>query len=242
MERKEKKRNISCVYYVPDDAIRWTDEGYVIHDDEMIEREYNHVCAILDNLRVKCCISPLHFADRYDEEGVNRWVKNHTPKGGDMSEEDKARCPKVGQYKKPHWHIFHYSGGGRTLVGMRKLFHDLGILSFWVEDDKETAIRYQAHLDNPSKAQYDPNQVRPFGGLDIGCLWKKTAQDKLSDISILCAYIKENQCVNGYDLVNMTLELEDPELFECVFSHTGFFSFYMGGLAEKLAGKRKKDE
>lgn len=242
MERKEKKRNISCIYYVPDEAVRWTDKGYVIHDEERVEQEYNHLVAVLDNLRVKLALSPLHFADTYDEEAVDKWVKSHTPKGGEMSDEDKARCPKVGDIKKPHWHIFHYSGGGRTLVGMRKLMAPLGIMAYWVEDDKETAIRYQAHLDNPSKASYDPNKVRPFGGLDVSCLWKKNAQDKISDIGIVCSYIQQEQCVNFYDLVNKMLELEDPELFETVVSRNSFFGQYMAGLAAKMHDEKKKRE
>lgn len=237
MQNGEKRRHISFLAYVPDDAVEWTADGYVVVDEDKVEREYDRVCAELDGQRVKCCISPLHNRDRYDERSVEKWKRNHVDKNGEMSEEDAARCPKVGDIKKPHWHIYYYSPGGRTIAGMRKLFK--AVLSpatkFWVEDDGKTAIRYHAHLDSPSKEPYDPMGVRTFGGLDISCLWKADGMVKQSSLQAIMGFVKDNECTNYYDLANFVVAQDDPTLFDCVVSKYGFLANYMGGLAQKLA-------
>lgn len=237
----EKRRHVSFLVYVPDDAVEWTEEGYQIVDAELVEQRYDEVCAALDGLRVKCCISPLHYLDRYDEKRVNKWRRNHTDKNGEISDEDAARMPKVGDVKKPHWHVYYYSAGGRMLSGLHRLFDRVAGYSptFWVEDDKETAIRYQAHMDSPAKAAYDPMEVKPFGGLDISCLWQANGITKLTSLQAICGYIKDNECTNGYDLTNAIIEMDDPTLFDCLVSRVPFISFYMDGLQAKLSKRER---
>lgn len=241
MQTNEKRRHISWLAYVPDDAVEWTAEGYKVIDEDKVLERYEQLCAGLDGLRVKCCISPLHNLDRYDEQTVNKWRKNHADKNGEISDEDAARMPKVGDVKKPHWHVYYYSGGGRMLSGLHKLFDKVAGYSptFWVEDDKETAIRYQAHLDSPSKAAYNPADVQAFGGLDISCLWKADGLTKLTSLEAICAYISEEECTNGFDLTNAIIRMEDPTLFDCLVSRVSFVAFYMDGLQQKLNRREK---
>lgn len=72
MVSTEKRRHISFLVYVPDDAVEWTADGYAIVDEEKVKERYEQLCADLDGLRVKCCVSPLHFRDRYDEKRVTK--------------------------------------------------------------------------------------------------------------------------------------------------------------------------
>lgn len=235
----EKKRAISLVIYAPDDAIDWTEKGYAVTDNDKVTERYERLLAFCDSLRIQCCVSPLHYADRYDEDGVKRWYKNHMGEDGKLSAEDEKIKPCVGMVKKPHWHVFVYSKGGRYLGGMKKMWSSWGVTKFWVEDDKDVAIRYQAHLDSPQKAQYDASQVVAFGGLDISALYKLNAQDKISVVESICTYIKQQECTNFYDLVNGIITFEDMALFESLISRQGFYSAYMGGLSEKLERQRK---
>lgn len=233
LQPKEKRRHISFILYPPDSALEWTDAGYKIVDADAVKGRYEEICSYLSDMRVKCCISPIHDSDHYDQRGIEEWIKNHS-KGGSLSAEDERRVPKLTQIKKPHWHVYYYSKGGRTKTGLLRMFGALGVKSFWVEDDAESAIRYQAHIDDPDKARYDERQIRAFGGLSLDALDKMSSLDKLGTIEAVCAYIKEHETTNFFDLVNAMLSYNDPATFECLITRTAFFTNYMGGLAQKI--------
>ena len=62
--------------------------------------------------------------------------------------------------------------------------------------------RYLAHLDNPEKAQYSPNDIIAHGGLDIAELMRPCSSLRYSLIGDMLQYVKDNCVTEFQDLVD----------------------------------------
>lgn len=215
--------------------------GRLLHEDEMarifdvlIYQEHvteEDLDIALDEMGVKCARSPLHDQDRYDKTSVRKWEKRHpfpTP-------EELINKPKIGELKKPHWHVTVQLKGRKKLQNILKLFpEELGVTSVWKNNDPDHAIRYLCHLDSPKKAQYKITDVVGFGGINLAPLERPTDDDKANAIAVICNHVKEDCCTNFYDLSNWVMEQKDAEMFKSLVGNTGFYKNYMDGLRQKL--------
>lgn len=93
---------------------------------------------ILAEMAVPCFISPYH---------------------------DKDKNPD-GETKKAHWHVLFMFDGVKSVEQIQKICDR--ICSVGQENVASTRgyARYLCHLDNPEKAQYNPDDVIAFGGAD----------------------------------------------------------------------------
>lgn len=220
------------------------DTGRILHDGEMcmngtviVYREHVTQDVLdmhLEDMGIKIARSPLHDRDAYTKASVTKWERNHP----DPSEDELARKPVVGEFKKPHWHCTFQLSGRRGLRHILALFPDeLGVTSVFRDPDPERAIRYLCHLDSPKKAQYAIADCEGFGGIDLSPLEKLSKLDKVNVIAVICNHINDDKVTNFFDLSNWVMDQGDVEMFDSLVSKTAFFTNYMNGMLKKLSNR-----
>lgn len=71
-----------------------------------------------------------------------------------------------GEPKKPHHHVILMYDNKKTPEQARELFEKIGGVGCETVQSVRGYARYLCHLDNPEKAQYNPEDVRAFCGAD----------------------------------------------------------------------------
>lgn len=209
------------------------------------------VYPFLDGCGLMCAVSPLHDKDIVNAKDVLDWLERHE---GLTEEQIEQGCPKVGEPKKPHWHIIVYKPKGTTNAksviemldgvrlskGPRK---GQQAVSFALKlPDVYVAVRYLCHLDSPDKAEYDVDQVRYFGGFDplmIGGNEKPARQR--SAITQALDLVEEFGCRNLYELVWCVRGSGDArmdDMLDACVSRAPFFASYLKGRNESHASMR----
>lgn len=96
-----------------------------------------------------------------------------------------------GHPKKPHHHVMVMFEGLKSEAQVKEIFDAIGGVGLEVVNSIRSYARYMCHLDNPDKAQYDPDTVLKFSGADyisiIGL-----ASDKYKAIEEMMDYCREN--------------------------------------------------
>lgn len=91
----------------------------------------------LSSLAVPCFVSPLHDKDFNGDEP-----------------------------KKPHYHVMLMFDGKKSEAQVSQIFDSIGGVGRPTVHSIRGYARYLCHLDDPSKALYDINEVISFGGAD----------------------------------------------------------------------------
>lgn len=97
----------------------------------------------------------------------------------------------TGEPKKPHWHVLYMFQGKQNDDAVRNLFAEFGGVGLEKVKDLRAYARYLCHLDNPSKAQYKPEDVKCFGGADYFATIGLTA-DKYTAIGEMMDFVTEH--------------------------------------------------
>lgn len=168
LKEGQKARNVECIIY-PDAVIMPTDEG-----GQPIGTPWGRIVAYMDNLRVKAALSPLHDEDTYDYDDVQKRRERYVDHHGatEQSVLDEV-LPKVGEKKKPHYHLMLCFAGGRTRDGLSQMLAGLVDIPVWrwqVIESVYGATRYLAHMDCKDKPHYNASLVVPFGGFSLAPL------------------------------------------------------------------------
>lgn len=71
----------------------------------------------------------------------------------------------AGEPKKPHYHVQFVFDGVKSEDQVRKIVDSVGGVGVEVVESRKGYARYLCHLDDYDKAQYDPEDVRCFGGV-----------------------------------------------------------------------------
>lgn len=229
----------------PKEAKTWM--AFVAYPDSLLPDgttlTFERLYQFMLHLGVTGAISPLHEDDEYDEYDVNDWMNRHKDKTtGKVPDDVKEKAPKIGDKKKAHWHVMFKYSGKKYLAGLRKTFRELNIKAFFVDFDKVVQLRYFCHLDNPEKAQYSPDDVTGFGGMDLTPLYKKSEREMNSYLKATFTLIKERGITNYYDLINTALDIEDEGYFDVVTEKSPVINLYMVGYERKMFQQMKWGE
>ena len=83
----------------------------------------------------------------------------------------------TGEIKEPHWHIAVRLSHAGKIQDAKEALLPLGVkeASLQWRDSWTAVARYLCHMDDPNKAQYDPNLVLEFGGADYLNATNRTA-------------------------------------------------------------------
>lgn len=139
--------------------------------------------AIIDSWHIQALLSPLHDKD-VKEDG--------TP-------------------KKPHYHLELLYSTGRTEESVRKDTVSIGGVGLEILKSKVGYARYLCHLDNPEKAQYDPKDVKEFGGINYMSLIE--TKNKSHVYADIIKYIDDTHIKSYAQLLRYAMRFE-PIWFE----------------------------
>ena len=129
---------------------------------------------------VPCAVSPLHDKD------VN---PDGTP-------------------KKAHYHLMVYWEGKKSEEGAKELFDQVRGVGCIPIQSPEGYTRYLVHKDNPEKYQYNPSEIKAFGGFDVSKYLNNNA-DKTQTIREMQAYCRQEGITNFAVLMDYARENND---------------------------------
>lgn len=113
-----------------------------------------------------------------------------------------------GQPKKPHYHLLFMFDVVKTKEQVKAIFGELygwsddsviGIATPQTVSDRCALVRYMAHLDNPSKAQYDVSAIVGHCGADPLELLKHSASEMREIVVAMEEYIDDNNITELVD-------------------------------------------
>lgn len=118
-----------------------------------------------------------------------------------------------GEYKKPHWHILLMFGSVKSFDQVREFTDPLNCPIPNKCHNSKALVRYMSHLDNPDKAQYDPNLIKSYGGVDIAELLRPSSSERYSLIKDMMIFVKHNNIIEFQDLMDYAMEDKFDEWF-----------------------------
>ena len=112
-----------------------------------------------------------------------------------------------GQPKKAHYHLMIMFEGKKSRDQIRVLFDQIGGVGMEIVNSIRSYARYLCHMDNPEKHQYDPKDLKAFGGADyfgicnlavdkyntIGEMMDHVRRERIHSFAELMQYSKENR-------------------------------------------------
>lgn len=100
-----------------------------------------------------------------------------------------------GEPKKLHRHVIVHFDAVKTAEQAKEVFDLIGGVGCEKIKDLRQYARYLCHLDNPEKAQYSPNDVLKYGGIDYFEMVMSAADevDMLRDVTM---FVVENHVTN----------------------------------------------
>lgn len=195
------------------------------------EFSYGQFLSFLDGLQMPCCCSMVHDSDKYTQEDVNKWVRNHmNPATGKLDDDAvKNGIPKEGQHKDKHVHFMLCANGPMTpnwFLDKIAPIRDYCANYFIAINSVPATMRYYAHMDSPEKHQYSPLDIHSFGGLDMSPLMRTSKVSNLATLVKVMDYIMDNGINHYHALVHWALNSGDVDLLSCVSGRASFFAGY----------------
>lgn len=128
----------------------------------------------LNELHVRCAISPLHDRDVNDD----------------------------GTPKKPHWHVLLDFDSVKTCEQVDEIARRANGTRPEQVNSLKGYARYLTHMDDPEKAQYDAADVRCLAGFDMGEATAPTSTDRYRLINEMRQFVKEQGIIELSDLMD----------------------------------------
>ena len=132
---------------------------------------------------------------------------------------DKDVLPD-GTPKKPHHHTLFMFEAVKTVEQVSELFKELfgesesgtivGVATPQRVTDRCAIVRYMAHMDNPDKAQYDPNEIIGHNGADPAEILRYSATETREMIVAMEEYIEQHGIIELSDF-SAAIRYERPE-------------------------------
>lgn len=125
-----------------------------------------------------------------------------------------------GSPKKPHVHTLFMFEAVKTQEQVLDLFRGLfgeseggsvpGVPAPQMATDRGAVVRYMAHMDNPDKAQYDPNEIVGHNGADPAEILRYSATETRMMIIAMEEYIEQNGILELADF-SAAIRYDHPE-------------------------------
>lgn len=190
----------------------------------------------IKRLKTPAAISPLHKDDVWDVMDIEDWLVKH--KGDPESVKD---APKVGELKKPHWHVLlRFKGNKRRhqIDEWVATFTDSHVNAF-VPPDADGDLRYMAHLDDPDKAQYHVSDIQLFGGIDPAPLYRQTELQTFGTVASMIDLIKDYELDNYADFVDAVFATGEYAPVSSLMKYSMFYDKYLNAYAQKRVSKAR---
>lgn len=166
--------------------------GFILYPSESAPENWREM---LEQTHIPAFVSPLHDRD-VDENG---------------------------ELKKPHYHILVMFDGPVTQKRANEIIAPFnGTQSAEYIYSLRGSTRYLSHLDNPEKAQYNPDEIIALSGADLGDMLRLGVSDKLKIIGEIIPYCKVNE-IHEFSALTMYAITERPEWFSVIVEKAYFF-------------------
>lgn len=146
---------------------------------------------------------PQNYVDILDEEHIE-WIESPW--------HDKD-VNADGQPKKKHKHVLLMFGGVKSYEQVKEITDKLGAPIPQRVHNAKAMVRYMAHLDNPDKAQYNPEDIKAHGGVDLAELMRPNSSERYTLIKEMMTFIKDNGITEMQDLLDFALEARFDDWF-----------------------------
>lgn len=225
---------------MPDERGRSCIWAFLLYPESMPDYTWEY----LAKMGLPCYVSPLHDSDRLTLEDVLE-VREHG--GVDANFHGLViykRLPKVGDFKKPHYHGMIKFSSKQTPEAVIRFLQPLHVkyviaLGNKNNDGSKSELswrgyaRYLTHRDNPEKAQYDPKAVQVF---NAPCYNIAAAMTNSGSRAWMLApvfdFVRDNQIFDWSFLIDYLRE-NDPQMYELAFANSGKVREYMKSMAWK---------
>lgn len=128
-----------------------------------------------------------------------------------------------GSSKKPHYHLIIVFSSGKTYEQCKEITDFLNAPIPQPCISIKGAIRYLIHLDNPEKFQYNQDDIRVFGGLDISYAFALSDTTRYYIIRDICDYIKNADVQDFSELVDYALYNEFNTWLPVIVDKNSYF-------------------
>lgn len=145
------------------------------------------------------------WVERLDETHL-RWIEGPLHDRDVWSDTDEAENPehKKGEFKKAHKHCMLMCDGIKSieqatniLRGVFGVNEETGTMTGCafpeLTADRSATVRYMAHMDNPTKAQYDISDIIGHNGADPTDIIKFNMSEVLQKMVEMEHFIEDNQ-------------------------------------------------
>lgn len=182
---------------------------------------------------------PEDWKNQIDENHV-RWIE------GPLHNQD---LNPDGTPKKEHVHTLFMFETVKTSVQVSQFFKDLfgesdsgsivGVASPQQVTDRCAVVRYMAHLDHPSKAQYDIKDIIGHNGADPAEVLRYSLTETLEMMVAIEEFIEERDVTELCDL-SVLIRYEHPEWYQIVTTkNTVYFNAFIRSRRHKLEKLQK---
>lgn len=107
-----------------------------------------------------------------------------------------------GEPKKPHWHVLLMFGGVKSWEQVLEITGQLNAPIPQRCHNAKSMVRYMAHLDNPSKAQYSVSDIIGHGGVDLSEMLRPSSSERYTIIAEMTEFISDNDITEFKDLLD----------------------------------------
>lgn len=122
--------------------------------------------------------------------------------------------------KKTHYHVMIMYSSVKTRKQAAELRDSVGGVGWENVASARGYARYLCHLDNPEKAQYNPEDVIELGGACYADMIRRPA-DAVKAVREMMCYIRENNVLFYSDFVDYCAD-ERPEWFETLVTRNTY--------------------
>jgi hypothetical protein len=135
---------------------------------------------------------------------------------------DRDTNPTTGEQKKPHWHIVLCFDGPKSFEQVQEITSKVNSALPVKCHSLKGSVRYFAHLDNPEKAQYNPQDIVPHGGIDLSDVFKPTASERYTIIGQMRAWCYKNNITEFCDLLDYASENHPDDWFPILCDNSAY--------------------
>jgi len=127
-----------------------------------------------------------------------------------------------GEPKKKHKHILLLFGGVKAYEQVLEITQGLNSPIPQRVHNSKAMVRYMAHLDNPDKAQYDPADIKPHGGVDLAELLRPSSSERYTMIKEMISFIRDNDILEFQDLLDYAAEWRFDDWFPLLCDNSAY--------------------
>lgn len=128
----------------------------------------------------------------------------------------------TGHTKKAHWHIALLFDSVKSYEQVREITDKLIAPSPQKISGVKALVRYMAHLDDADKAQYDPGEIKGYGGVDISDMLRPNGSERYQLISDMLEYICDENIVEFKDLMNYARQEHFSDWFPLLCDNSAY--------------------